>query len=101
MLERWFTLWGKLPTTQARITVTLACVIATTVRYVVSEQHVLANGQLQSFWEPSWQWLGFLIAMSGLDAAQYFGKRTTDTTYVAAKQGTPPAPQATDPATTA
>ena len=94
------TLWGNLPTTQVRISVTLLCVIATALRYVLSEQHVLANGLVQSFWEPSWQWLGFLVAMSGLDAAQYLGKRTTDADYVAAKQGTPPAPIPTDPKTT-
>jgi len=101
MLDRLLVLWGKLPTTQARITVTLLCVIATTARYVGSQQHVLPNGQTQSFWSPSYEWLGFLLLMSGIDAAQYFGKRVTDSGFVAAKQGTPPAPPSTDPATTA
>ena len=91
MIERFLLLWGKLPTTQARVTVTLAAFIATTIRYVVSEVHVLANGSVTSYWQPSYEWLGFLVIMSGIDGLQYFGKRMTDSTYVAAKQGMPPA----------
>ena len=90
--EKLLDLWGKLPTTPVRITVTLCCVIATTVRYILSHEHVLPNGTVESFWQPSLEWLGFLVAMSGLDAAQYVGKRATDASYVAAKQGTPPTP---------
>jgi len=78
-MDRLWALWGKLPTTQVRITVTLGAVVATTVKYVLS-----------STWVPSYEWLGFLVLMSGVDAAQWLAKRTTDHTYVAAKQGTPP-----------
>jgi hypothetical protein len=89
MMDRFLELWGKFPTTQARVTVTLAAMIATTVRYVASQNHVLTNGQVTSMWQPSSEWLGFLIVMAGLDTAQFLVKRTTDTDYVAAKQGTP------------
>lgn len=90
MLTRLMDLWGKLPTTQARVTVTLLAVIATTVRYVLSGQHVLKGDYVTSYWAPSYEWLAFLVVMSGLDAAQFFGKRKTDAAYVAAQQGTTP-----------
>jgi hypothetical protein len=93
-MERLFELWGKFPTTQARVTMTLGCVLLTGLRYVVSGLWVVVP------WEPSYEWLGFLLLMSGVDAIQYLGKRTTDSGYVAAKLGTPPAPTPTDEATT-
>lgn len=99
-MDRLLELWGKFPTTQARVTVTLCCVIATTVRYVLSQSHVLSNGIVTTYWSPSYEWLGFLLLMSGVDAVQYLGKRATDSGFVAARQGTPPAPVPTDPATT-
>lgn len=83
-------LWGKLPTMQARVTVTLGAVIATTLRYVLSGEHVLPNGQLTSMWSPSYEWLMFLVVMSGLDLKGFQVKRMTDHGYVAAKAGTPP-----------
>lgn len=73
-------LLGKLPTTQARVLTTLAAFIATTIRYVGSH----------SGWAPNELWLGFLLLMSGVDAAQFLVKRTTDHDYVAAKAGTAP-----------
>ena len=79
---------------------TLCCVIATTIRYVASQAHVLSNGAVTSFWSPSYEWLGFLLLMSGVDAIQYLGKRATDAGYVSAKQGTPRPDQPTDPTTT-
>jgi hypothetical protein len=57
---------ARLPTTQARVAVTLSCVVATTARY-------LAGG-----WEPSWDWLTFLAVMSGLDLTQFAVKRRTE-----------------------
>ena len=76
MIERTLELWGKLPTTQVRVTVTLCAVVATTVRYVASH----------TGWVPDMQWLGFLLLMSGVDAAQFLVKRATDTDYVTAKK---------------
>ena len=101
MIERLLQLIGKLPTTQARVIVTLSAVIATTVRYVGSQNHVLLNGTVTSLWTPSYEWLGFLVVMSGLDLGSFMAKRTTDANYVAAKQGNAPAaaPSA-DPAVT-
>lgn len=78
-MERLLELWGKLPTTQARVTITLGCVVATAVRYTFG-----------ATWAPSYEWLGFLLLMSGVDAAQFYAKRTTDMGYMAAKTGTPP-----------
>ena len=73
---------GKLPTTQARVAVTLLIALGTAVRYFVGG------------WEPSWDWLAFIVVMSGLDLTQFGVKRTTDAAYVAAKQGAaaPPGP---------
>lgn len=65
MFGKLFDVLGKMPSTNTRIAVTLLCVVATAVR-------VVALG-----WNPSLEWLGFLVAMSGIDAAQYFGKRST------------------------
>jgi len=75
VIDRLLDSWGKLPTTQVRVSVTLGAVIATTVRYVLSNT-----------WHPTYDWLGFLLLMSGVDAAQFLVKRTTDHQYVAAKK---------------
>jgi hypothetical protein len=85
--DRLMEFWGKLPTTQARVTVSLAAIVATTIRYVSSGEHVLANGQVTQTWTPSYEWLGFLLLLSGIDAAQFLSKRMTDSDYVAAKKG--------------
>lgn len=71
-------LWGKLPTTQARVSFTLVCVLGTAVRYWMAGPEG---------WEPSEVWLIFLAGMSGLDLAQFHFKRTTDMGYVAATKG--------------
>jgi hypothetical protein len=97
MIERLLVLVGKLPTMQARVCVTLGAVIATTVRYVSSQEHVLGNGAVTSFWTPTYEWLGFLIVMSGLDLGTFMAKRTTDASYVAAKAGVTPAPNPPTP----
>lgn len=74
-MDRLLEWWGKLPTTQVRVTVTLGCVIWTTGHYMVA-----------ATWQPSTEWLAFLLCMSGVDAAQFLVKRTTDHQYVAAKK---------------
>jgi hypothetical protein len=61
-------LLGKVPTTQARILVTLFLGVGTAVRYWLADP----NG-----WAPSWEWLGFLSVWAGIDAAQFYGKRVT------------------------
>ena len=93
-MRQFFAIWGEFPTTQARVTMTLGCVLATALRYVVSGLWTATQ------WSPSYEWLGFLLLMSGVDALQYFGKRTTDTAYIAATMGVTPAPLPTDAATT-
>lgn len=70
-----------LPTTNARIVVTLALAVATGIRYFVGG------------WSPSLEWLAFLLAMAGLDVAQFTSKRFTDATYVSAKTAPPTAPK--------
>lgn len=65
---------GKLPSTNARIAVTLLCVFGTAVRYWVS-----------TAWVPSGEWLMFLAGMSSVDGAVFFAKRKTDANHVEAQ----------------
>jgi hypothetical protein len=74
-------LLGKLPTTEARIAVTLVLAIGTAARY-------FAGG-----WEPSLDWLGFLVVWAGLDVAQFASKLVTDHTYAAVRGGSAPPPK--------
>jgi len=69
---------GRLPTTNARIAVTLLCMLATATVYLASKT-----------WEPSWEWLAFLVTMAGVDVAQFAAKRMTHRTG-----GTPEDPPA-------
>ena len=78
---------GSLPTTQARIAVTLALAIGTAVRYWTS-----------ATWVPSLEWLGFLACYAGLDVAQFTSKRFSDTGYVQAKSAAPSNGTTTTPA---
>lgn len=57
---------ATLPSTNARIAVTLLICFGTAVRYWSSAS-----------WEPSANWLAFLAAMSGIDTVQFFAKRKT------------------------
>jgi hypothetical protein len=57
---------AKLPSTNARIAMTLVLAFGTGVKYWVS-----------TTWEPSWEWLSFLVLWAGLDVAQFATKRTT------------------------
>jgi len=76
--ERLNAILAKLPSTNARIAVTLCCVALTAIAYCIAWQ-APAGG-----WEA---WLTFLAAMSGIDAAQFFAKRKT--------QQPPPPPNGT------
>jgi hypothetical protein len=69
---------AEMPSTNARIAVTLLVVVATAATYLMTGRG--ADGE----------WLAFLAVMSGIDAAQYVGKRTT---YLP----TPPAPSTPAP----
>jgi len=71
---------GSLPTTNARIVVTLACTVATCAR-------VVATG-----WHPDEAWLLFLAGMSGIDVAQFGVKRVTATEFRAGHTATHPVP---------
>lgn len=63
-LEKLFVALGKMPSTNTRIAVTLVCVFMTAVR-------VIAGGDV------ALEWLGFLLAMAGVDAMQFAAKRVT------------------------
>ena len=71
---------GNIPTTNARIMVTLACVAATCVKVVVSEN-----------WHADPEWSLFLAGMSGIDGLQFLAKRVTATEYRAGHTATHPA----------
>ena len=58
---------ATLPTTNARIALSLLMATSTCIR-------VVAVG-----WDPSWEWLTFLTAWAGLDVLQFWAKRTTHT----------------------
>lgn len=67
-------LLGTMPSTNARIGLSLLMAAATATR-------VVGFG-----WEPATEWLVFLTAWAGLDGLQFWAKRTTDSSFVAAKQ---------------
>lgn len=82
MIERplpyvWHVL-GTMPSTNARISLSLLMAAATATR-------VVGFG-----WIPATEWLVFLTAWAGLDGLQFWAKRTTDSAHVAAKQGVLP-----------
>jgi hypothetical protein len=60
---------GTLPTTQLRFLATIVSMEITTLRYVWSSD--------AKPWEPSMEWLAFLLAMAGVDTVQFFAKRKT------------------------
>ena len=61
---------GQLPSTNARIAVTLCIVALTGLVYLV----LACIGRS---WEPSDSWLVFLATMSGIDGAVHVAKRLT------------------------
>lgn len=75
--------FSEMPSTNVRIAMSIIMALATAVRVVFLG------------WEPSYQWLGFLVIWAGLDVAQFSSKRNTDADFIAAKQGNaPPGPSA-------
>jgi len=62
---------AKLPTTNARIAVTLLVFTGTAIRYWSSPAGIHQ-------WIPSWEWLMFLMTMAGLDVLQHYVKRATE-----------------------
>lgn len=92
MIAKALALLGDLPTTQARVATTLCVLIGTALRYFTSKAVIVQAVIVVPRWEPSYEWLAFLVVMSGLDATQFFVKRTTDANYVAAKNGALPDP---------
>jgi len=85
-----------MPSTNVRIASTIMLVIGTFALMALSVIILLIQGKPGQGWEPSALWLGFLVALGGLDLAQFGTKRTTDANYVAAKvsgeapEGPPP-----------
>lgn len=80
---------GVMPMTNTRQAVTFSLMIGTGVVYLaLAVKYAVIEGARQ--WEPSLEWLGFLLISAGLDAAQFLGKRKTDAAYVAAMQGGTP-----------
>lgn len=77
LINRLWDAVARMPSTNVRIVVTLVMAMATAVRVVVFS------------WTPPVEWLGFLTLWAGLDVAQFGTKRSTETGYVAAKQGAP------------
>ena len=86
---------GKLPTTNARILMTLFLALGTAIRYWLGGPSVGPGGVILPGWTPSIEWLGFVGALGGLDVLQFHSKRTTDADYVNARTATlPTAPTA-------
>lgn len=76
----WLWEWlGAMPSTNARIFATICVFVLTAMRYLSSGAYIEISGARVGVtaFEPNWDWLGFLLLMAGIDAAQYFGKRTT------------------------
>lgn len=67
---------GKLPSTNARIAVTLVCIALTAISYCIAWRAP------ETGWEA---WLTFLTANAAVDAAQFFAKRKTDASHVEAQ----------------
>lgn len=90
MITKALSLLGDMPTTQARVFITLLVVLGTAVKYMSSGAVIVNAVVVVPRWEPSYEWLAFLAVMSGLDAAQFLAKRKTDANYVAAQAGVMP-----------
>jgi hypothetical protein len=79
-----------LPTTQLRLVVTLGLVVGTGTVYLLLAVKVALFGLGRpgaqfTMWQPATEWLAFLLVNSGLDAAQFFAKRSTDRDLAAIK----------------
>jgi len=75
-MDKILTWVGAVSTTNVRILATILFAGATTARYLLSTCQA-TSATTCVHWEPSLEWCGFLIGMSGLDTAHYFVKRKT------------------------
>ena len=74
----WLWSWlGTMPSTNVRIFNTINLVTLTAIRYLLSDIRLLGLGIEFGKWEPSPEWLGFLLLMAGIDGAQFLAKRKT------------------------
>ena len=69
---------ARLPSTNLRVFVTLLLAMTTAGHYYTST------------WQPSTEWLGFILGLSGLDLAQFHSKRRSDAAYVQAMNAAVP-----------
>ena len=77
---------AEMPSTNVRIATSILMAMLTCLVMLLAALIVVLRGT-GSPWEPSYEWLGFLVLWAGLDVAQFIGKRQTATEYVTAKQG--------------
>lgn len=78
IMEKFFILFDKIPTTRIRVLVTLGLITATGATYLLHSCDVRSlQNQLCVGWEPSVNWLVFLSALAGVDVTQYFAKSYT------------------------
>jgi hypothetical protein len=68
---------NKAPTQALLFFLAAAVVIATTCKYLSSNNKVV-DGILVPGWEPSWEWLIFLMGIIGAEAVRFLGKRRTN-----------------------
>ena len=87
---------AEMPSTNVRIATSILMALLTCLVMLLTAlvQALFSRGQA---WEPSEIWLGFLVLWAGLDVTQFIGKRSTNTDYVAAKQGVAPPEQQKPP----
>lgn len=76
MIDKLNRFLATFPSTNGRIVATLGLVIATGLIYLALAVAAATNLMSES-WEPSWEWLAFLTALSGVDSLQHFTKRKT------------------------
>ena len=65
-IDHIFYVISTMPTTNMRIFVTMYIAVRTTEAYIRS-----------ATWVPALEWLGFILAMAGVDTLQWFAKRKT------------------------
>jgi hypothetical protein len=86
-LNRFWAAVGPMPSTNVRIFVTLGIWVGTALRYQASG---LGIGPIHfAAWEPSGEWLMSLVAMSGVDVAQFAVKRKTHDETKGKKEAVP------------
>jgi sterol desaturase/sphingolipid hydroxylase (fatty acid hydroxylase superfamily) len=77
---------GIVPTTQLRVVTTIGLAVATGIVYLGLAIKVSMFGlhnpavpgtETTLVWTPSYEWLGFLAVMAGIDTLHFFAKRHT------------------------